>query len=225
MGIPRAFAAMVGVVLMLCVLAVAPALSMGQNGGIRLLLHVEEADIPSGGRVVDNPCLALPPITSAEDLVADYDGDADTVMVWVYLHHPRGFEVRGLGFGIEYEGLRVVTSGSCAPQIWQEEESMGKWAQSGSEIAFTWGYSDFPTGQLVALGWFVLAREECDAYFSVFEGTSGICGMVADTNTPPKRDYFWAYGKIGFGAIPGELPLAGPAEISNSWGAVTITAQ
>jgi hypothetical protein len=202
------------------------ARSIGENGGIRLLLHVDEgAAIAPGARLTEDPCLSLPPVGAAEEFVVDYDGEADTVMVWVYLYHPRQMEVRGLGFGIDFEGVKVVTSGTCAPRIWQEEEKMGKWAQRGSEIAFAWDLEGYPTGQLAAVGWFVLERLDRDGFFRLFEGRSKMTGMVGDTNIPPKGNRFWGYGKVGFGSTPGELPIATEEETPRAWGAVQLGLQ
>jgi hypothetical protein len=199
--------------------------SLGVNGGIRLLLHVEEADLPPGGIPTADPCARPPAIASVEDMVVEYDGPADTLMAWAYLYHPRGFAVRGMGFGILWDGIDVITSGSCAPQVFQDPDKMGAWAESGSEITFAWGLHVYPEGDLLPVAWFILAREKADAYFEVFSGNTPMAGAVADTNSPPRADPFWEYGRIGFGNMAGNLPIVDAASVPGAWGAVTIETQ
>ncbi len=198
------------------------ALGLGENAGIRLLLHVDEQLIPPRGQVTVNPCEHLPGVTRAEDLVVDCDADQDTVWAWVYLHRPQGMTVKGLGFGIQFEGVDVITSGTCADLVFQEPVTMGTWAESGSEIAFAWSGRTYMEGSLVPVGWFLLERLDRNAFFALYGGATDMSGAVGDTNHPSKTDEIWAYGSIGFGETRGELPLTDPQANPASWGAVRV---
>ncbi len=218
-------AVIIGLGCLVVLLAAKSVSSLGENGGVRMLLHVVEADIPAGAVITENPCETLPDVRSTDDLVVEYDGSADTVMVWAYLYHPRRMSVGGLGFGIRFEGVDVVTTGACAPRAHQDPERMGTWAESGAEIAFAWSRPDYPRGQLEPVAWFVIERLDRDGFFELFEGASPMAGAVADTNMPPKSDRLWEYGRIGFGEVPGGLPVPRPDEVPGSWGAVGISAR
>lgn len=202
--------------------SVCPADALGENAGIRLLLHVDDAFIPANGEVTTNPCEQLPGVTRAEQLRVDYDGDQDTVWAWVYLHRPPGMAVKGLGFGIQYEGVDVITSGTCADLVFQEPATMGTWADSGSEIAFAWSGQDYVDKPLEPIAWFLLERLDRDGFFSLYPGGSDMAGAVGDTNTPAKTDEIWAYGSLGFGETVGELPLTDPEGNPGSWGTIRV---
>jgi hypothetical protein len=210
----------------LLMLSVLPAevAAMGDNGGTRLLVHVDDAKLPQG-MIALNPCDMLPPVSTIDDIVVEYTGDADTLWLWTYLAHPRWFDVKGVGFGIEYEGLRVITSGSCAPFVHQDGLQMGKWANTRSEIAFAWRPDDFPTGKLAPINWFLVERIDRDGFFKITEGTTSMTGEVGDTNRIPRTDKIWAYGKVGIGEEWGELPMPGEDEIPGAAGAVEISIQ
>ena len=201
------------------------AFGMGENGGVRLLLHIAEPHSWPDGKVTEDPCLTKPLLRTANDLVTEYSGEADTVLVWVYLYHPRLFTVKAFGFGIEYSGIDVITSGSCLPLVWQDPETMGTWAESGSEIAFAATDEGHPEGFLEPVAWFVLARLTEDASFRLHAGQSTMSGQVAGVGMPPPADDFWDYGQIGFGKIKGENPIPGPDGIARTYGAVTIRAR
>jgi hypothetical protein len=196
-------------------------MGMGANGGVRLLLHVERFDFPPGG-ITEDPCGLLDPLTSLGDFVVDAEASADTVMVWAYFYHPRSMAVQGVGFGIEYEGVGFVCSGTCAKVVGQHPEIMGEWPVSGSEIAFAWLPDDFPVGRLAPVAWFVLAGEERDGYFRVTPGQSSMTGSVGDAGMPPRENRIWDYGQIGFGETAGELPVPVPEEIPGAWGALKV---
>lgn len=198
--------------------------AIGDNGGIRLLIHVDEADLPAG-LVTSNPCDMLPPVTSVDDFVTEYDGEADTLWLWTYLAHPRWFDVKGVGFGIEYEGVNVISSGTCAPLMHQDGTRMGKWAQSGSEIAFAWTPDFYPIGYLAPVSWFLIERIDRNGFFKLTEGITSFTGEVGDTNQLPRTDKIWAYGKIGFGDEWGELPMPGDDEIPGAAGGIEISLQ
>jgi hypothetical protein len=200
-------------------------LEMGGNGGVRLLLHCAGPVHYPEGKPAEDPCLNPPILRSTQDFVTEYSDAADTVMVWAYLYHPCRFAVRGVGFGIRYEGIDVVTSGTCADLVYQDGEAMGKWAQSGSEIAFAWkGDNPGVIGILAPVAWFLLAREKSDGYFETWSGNTAFSGAVADTSALPLRDPIFAYGRVGFGATDGALPIEEPEKVAGAWGAVTISA-
>lgn len=221
-----AIALCLGCVLSLVVLshpAQAQKKMMGSNGGSVLLLHCSGPQSYPGGKPTTDPCTNLPPVRDTDDLSTEYAEASDTVMVWVYLYNPCGFAVRGLGFGIRYEGVKVVTSGTCAELVYQDGGQMGTWAQSGSEIAFAWTpKSPVFTGYLRPVAWFLLARQERDGFFEVNGGRTSMSGAVADTSRVPLQDSFRAYGRIGFGASEGILPIEDPQKTAGSWGAVEI---
>lgn len=201
-------------------------LNLGGNGGVRLLLHCAGPVTFPGGKPAEDPCGSVRAVGSTGDLVTEYDGAADTVMVWAYLYHPCRFAVRGVGFGIQYEGVKVVTAGTCAELIYQDGETMGKWAQSGSEIAFAWTPESAGFGGILApFAWFLLAREQPDGYFEVSAGKSDMAGAVADTSMSPQTNPIYAYGRVGFGATEGARPIEEPEKVAGAWGAVTISAR
>ncbi len=204
----------------------APLFNLGGNGGVRLLLHCEGAVSFPSGKPTEDPCASVRAVSNTSDFVTEYDGTADTVMVWAYLYHPCRFAVHGVGFGIQYEGVKVVTAGTCAQLIYQDGETMGKWAQSGSEIAFAWTpESSGFKGILAPFAWFLLARTQPDAHFEVTAGKSDMAGAVADTSSVPLTNPIFAYGRIGFGETEGALPIEEPEKIAGAWGAVTISAR
>lgn len=214
-----------GALLMISLLLVAGSTyGMGENGGVRLLLHIAGPYRAPGGTVTEDPCLTKPMLRMANDLVTQYTGDADTLLVWAFLYHPRIFTVKAFGFGIEYNGIDVLTSGSCAPLVWQDPETMGTWAESGSEIAFAWTNEWHPEGSLEPVAWFLLARLTPDATFGLHAGRSDMSGQVADTCQVPLADDFWDYGRIGFGKHKGQNPIPGPDGIARTNGAVAIQA-
>ncbi len=198
--------------------------AMGDNGGVRLLLHVDERNIPEGA-ITSDPCDALPPISSVDDLVVDYFGESDSVWIWTYLAHPAFFAVKAVGYSIDYQGVKILTSGTCSPFVMQQAETMGKWAESGSAIAFGWGPEGYPEGILEPVNWFFVERLEPDAYFRVYEGNHSMSGEVGDTNSVPCSDPIWKYGKIGFGEIQGELPMPGDGEIPGAAGGFQLSFQ
>ena len=198
------------------------AAAMGDNGGIRLLLHVQEAHGYPGGRVLEDPCVSKPDVGSVHNMEIEYDGDADTLMVWAFLYHPREFSVMAAGFGIEYEGVEVITTGTCAPSIWQDPARMGRWADSGSASAFGWGIDPHPEGFLEPFVWFLLRRTERDGYFRTTKGRGPMPGEVTDTGKVPRIDPFWEFGSIGFGNTTGELPIPDVRETPGSWGAIEV---
>jgi hypothetical protein len=67
----------------------------------------------------------------------------------------------------------------------------------------------------------VVRRLERDGFFRLYAGRTAMSGEVADTTTTPsaQRDKIWGYGQIGFGQVPGELPIVSPKEIPGAWGA------
>jgi len=198
----------------------------GGNAGVRLLLHCAGPASFPGGKPTEDPCGSVRAVGNTGELVTEYDGAADTVMVWAYLYHPCRFAVRGVGFGIRYEGVKIVTSGTCAQLVYQDGETMGTWAQSGSEIAFAWTPESPVFGGLLApFAWFLLARERPDGYFEVSAGKSDMAGAVADTSRTPLTNSIYAYGRIGFGATEGVLPIEEPEKVAGAWGAVTISAR
>ena len=199
-----------------------PVFALGENAGIRLLVHVDDQFIPPAGEVTENPCEQLPGVSRADDLQVSYDADQDTVWAWVYLHRPQGMAVKGVGFGIQFEGVDVITSGTCADLVFQEPVTMGTWAESGSEIAFAWSGQSYVDKPLEPVAWFLLERLDRDGFFSLYPGGSDMSGAVGDTNHPPKRDEIWAYGGIGFGGTEGELPLTDPDGNPGSWGAIQV---
>ena len=210
---------------LLAIVLLSPAAAiekMGANAGIRVLLHVDLATDVDEGELTDDPCLSLPPVTRVEEFTVDYDGEADTVWVWVYLHHPGDLAVKAFGFAIDYEGVDVVTSGSCGRMVYQNEETMGKWADPGAEIAFSWTEEQYPNGKLAPVAWFLLNRTERNGYFAIRPGKTPMGNGVADTSKPTIQDAFWATGKIGFGDVPGELPIVLPGEVPGSHGAVGV---
>jgi hypothetical protein len=200
-------------------------LNMGGNGGVRLLLHCAGPASFPGGMPAEDPCTVPPAVSSVSDLVTEYDAPSDTVMVWAYLYHPCRFAVRGVGLGLRYEGVKVLTSGTCADLVYQDGVSMGKWAQSGSEIAFAWRpESAVLEGILAPFAWFLLVREQPDAFFEACAGKTSMSGAVADTSTLPMSNPIFAYGRVGFGDTPGTLPIEEPEKVAGAWGAVTISA-
>jgi len=206
-------------------LAARPA-KMGGNGGARLLLHCAGPASHSGGEPAGDPCRELPLVRGPGDLVSEYDGAADTVMVWAYLYHPCRFAVMGVGFGIRYEGVQVITSGTCADLVYQDGESMGKWARSGSDIAFAWRpESGGIRGLIAPVAWFLVTRLQPDGFFEVTPGTSDMAGAVADTSVVPTEDAIFAYGRVGFGATEGLVTIEEPEKVAGAWGAVTVTAR
>ncbi len=199
---------------------------MGPNGGVRLLMHCEGPASYPGGAPRKDPCETRPDFKSTGDIRSEYDGEADTVMVWALLYNPCRFAVRGAGFGIRHEGVDVVTSGTCADLVYQDGEEMGTWAESGSEIAFAWTPAHTLTGGfLEPIAWFLLARLEPDGYFEVYSGRTPMAGAVADTNGIPNEDPIYEYGRVGFGSTPGLLPLEEPMKVAGTWGAAKITAR
>lgn len=199
---------------------------MGGNGGARLLLHCAGPASYPGGKVAADPCLDLPLVRGAGDLVTEYAGAADTVMVWAYLYHPCRFAVKGVSFGIRYEGVRVLTSGTCADLVYQDPNTMGKWAQSGSDIAFAWkAESGGIRGLIAPVAWFLLARQQGDGFFEVTAGNSDMAGAVADTSTVPTEDPIFAFGRIGFGAMEGSYAIEEPEKVAGAWGAIAVTAR
>ncbi len=201
-------------------------MKMGGNGGVRLLLHCAGPASYPGGQVTVDPCQDLPPVRGTGDLVTEYDGAADTVMVWAYLYHPCRFAVQGVSFGIRYEGVKVVTSGTCADLVYQDGQSMGKWAQSGSDIAFAWTPdSGGLRGLMAPVAWFLLARLQPDGVFEATAGQSDMAGAVADTSKIPLEDPIFAFGRIGFGATEGSYSIEEPEKVAGAWGAVSIEAR
>ncbi|MFC1572993.1 hypothetical protein ACFL6M_05280 [Candidatus Eisenbacteria bacterium] len=200
-----------------CAISAPAAHAMGQNPGVRLLVHIWDGPLPAGGVVVEDPCLQPPSVRSLDDIVVHYDGNADTVWVWVYLYHEREMNVRGVGYGIVHEGVDVVTSGVCAPMVWQDE-SMGDWAESGSEIIMTWGTAGAPNATLLPLGWFILRRTAKDGFLELFEGYTGKNTGAVDALIPPRTDMYSDFGRVGFGSERGLLAVPDPETIPGSWG-------
>jgi len=196
--------------------------AMGENGGVRLLLHVDDQFIPARGVVETDPCEHKPGITGPEDMVVNVTGDQDTVWAWVYLYHPREMVAKGFGFGIQFEGVDVINSGTCADIYFQETETMGPWAESGSEIAYAWAGDGYASGDLEPVAWFLLERLDRDAFFALYKGGSQMSGAVGDTNHPPALDEIWDYGSIGFGEMSGELPIPNENQLPESWGAIRV---
>jgi len=198
------------------------ASAMGENGGVRLLLHVDDQFIPAGGTISEDPCEHRPGVTRPEDLVVNVPGEQDTVWAWVYLYHPLQMAVKGFGFGIDFDGVDVISSGSCTDLYFQEAETMGPWAESGSEIAFAWAGDKYVSSRLEPVAWFLLERLERDAFFALYKGGSHMSGAVGDTNNPPALDEIWAYGSIGFGEVEGEAPLPDLKQMPESWGVIRV---
>ncbi|MBD3235718.1 MAG: hypothetical protein GF330_03345 [Candidatus Eisenbacteria bacterium] len=219
--VARPVAAWLCLLLGLWVHAGAGAETLGRNGGVRLLLHVEPYEMPPGGIQAD-PCTLLTPLTDVEQIVTEHAAIGDTVRVWAYLYTPREMLVRGVGFAIEYEGIDFIVSGACAPMIGQDPEIMGTWPESGSEIAAVWMPEAPRTGHLAPVAWFVLRALESDAYFGVGPGNSPFSGRVGDDNLPPRENRIWDYGRIGFGTRAGKLPIPDPRTLPSSGGAVEI---
>lgn len=199
-----------------------PACAMGDNGGVRLLLHVDDQFIPASGAVETDPCEHKPGITSPEDLVVNVTGDQDTVWAWVYLYHPLELVAKGFGFGIQLDGVNVISSGTCADIYFQDTETMGPWAESGSEIAYAWGGDKHISGNFEPVAWFLLERLDRDGFFALYKGGSQMSGAVGDTNHPPSLDEIWDYGSIGFGEVSGELPIPNPNQLPDSWGTIRV---
>ncbi len=220
-----AVAVVTSLIALLCLsLVPAPVDAIGDNGGIRVLIHVDDTESPQG-MVVSDPCDMLPPVTHVDDIVTEYGGEADTLWLWTYIAHPRWFDVKGVGFGIEYEGVRILTSGTCAPFVHQDGSRMGTWAESGSEIAFAWGPDDYPMGRLAPVSWFLIERIDRNGFFKLTEGITSMTGEVGDTNRIPHTDKIWAYGKIGFGDEWGELPMPAETEVPGAAGGIEISLQ
>lgn len=209
--------------LILCALAggSAEAETLGRNGGVRLLLHVEPYTIPDQGIVVD-PCTLHTPLTDVADFVTDHAGVGDTVMVWAYLHAPREMLVLGVGFAIEHAQVDFIVSGACAPMVAQDPETMGTWPESGSEIACVWMPAAPVTGHLAPVAWFVLSALDAQAYFRVGPGQSPFSGTVGDDGRPPRENRIWDFGMIGFGAHAGELPIPNPSAVAAAAGAIEV---
>lgn len=195
---------------------------LGPNGGVRLLLHAEKFHYPEGGITADPCTLFVPPINT-DDFVVDWDVPSDTIIVWAYVYIPSELALCEVGFGIEYagDGFDFMSSGTCAQLVAQDPESMGRWANSGSEIAFAYVPDKcIKYKQLAPFAWFVMQTPQGDGFFRLTPGVSSYGGEVADTTTvPPRANRIWDFGQIGFGETPGKLPIVDEATVPRAWGA------
>jgi hypothetical protein len=210
--------------LLLCGLGTLPAAAdtVGRNGGVRLLLHVEPYRMPVGGIRVD-PCSLYVPLEEIAEFTTDHAALGDTVRVWAYVYAPREMALCGIGFAIEYEQIDFITSGACSPMVGQDPEVMGIWPESGSELACVWMQDDPLTGHLAPVAWFVLSALDERAYFAVGPGQSPFSGVVGDDSVPPRENRIWDYGSIGFGSRAGKLPVPDPNTMPGSSGAVEVS--
>ncbi len=221
----RTLVSVVAIFLVASLLPEAPlAVGMGINAGVRLLVHVEEYVSPPRGTAV-NPCeMMMPEVSSPDELEVSYDGDADTLIVWVYAFRQDGLHVAAMQFGIEYAGLDVLAFGQCKGGRALSLDKGPAWPQSGAEGVFGWFGTDVLEGPMEPLLWFVVARTQRDGYFGV-RSTTMIPpgGIVASPGTIPSEDRIVAYGRVGIGSEPGTLPLPDRSFVPAAWGGCSVS--
>jgi len=177
----------------------------GVNAGGTLVVHSLEMSYTGSGF---DYC-GVSPLSDCSQVDSRYDDPVGTV-VWVLyaafaeVNQP---SLRGVEFGVQYEGLALADWGSCDGDY---EQSMFGWPASGTGTMLTW--LDARESRMVPVYWFAgygyaSAGRNSYAFSAVPHPIQG--GYFGDGSIVPVLDPIAGYGTLGFNK-DGEVPCPAP---------------